>query len=77
MKFTLFARDQNGGVLVEVTIMLTVVLLVIIGVVDFLFAFYQWNAATKAVEIGARVAAVSDPVAIGLDRTQCRYDPCA
>ena len=48
--------------------MLTVILLVIIGVVDFLFAFYEWNAATKAVEIGARIAAVSDPVAVGLDR---------
>ena len=68
MNCTLFARDQNGGVLVEVTIMLTVILLIIIGVVDFLFAFYQWNAATKAVEIGARIAAVSDPVAVGLDR---------
>ena len=47
---------------------LTVILLVIIGVVDLLFAFYQWNAATKAVAIGARIAAVSDPVAVGLDR---------
>ena len=63
-----FVRDQSGGVLVETTIMLTIVLLVVIGGIDFLFAFYQWNAATKAVEIGARIAAVSDPVAIGLNR---------
>jgi Flp pilus assembly protein TadG len=75
MKVTLFPQDQNGGVLVEVTIMLTVVLLVIIGVVDFLFAFYQWNAATKAVEIGARIAAVSDPVAVGLDRLSAVMTP--
>ena len=68
MNCTRFAQDQNGGVLVEVTIMLTVVLLIVIGVVDFLFAFYQWNAAAKAVEVGARIAAVSDPVAVGLDR---------
>jgi len=63
-----FVRDQSGAVLVETTVMLTIVLLVVIGSIDFLFAFYQWNAATKAVEIGARIAAVSDPVAIGLDR---------
>jgi Flp pilus assembly protein TadG len=63
-----FVRDQSGGVLVETTVMLTIILLVVIGSIDFLFAFYQWNAATKAVEIGARIAAVSDPVAIGLDR---------
>ena len=29
-------------------------------------ALYQWNAAAKAVEIGARIAAVSDPIASGL-----------
>jgi Flp pilus assembly protein TadG len=75
MKFSRFVRDQNGGVLVEVTIMLTVVLLVVIGVVDFLFAFYQWNAATKAVEIGARIAAVSDPVAAGLNRLSAVMSP--
>ena len=30
-------------------------------------ALYQWNAAAKAAEIGARIAAVSDPVASGLN----------
>ena len=63
-----FVRDESGGVLVETTLMLTIILLVVIGGIDFLLAFYQWNAATKAVEIGARIAAVSDPVAIGLNR---------
>jgi hypothetical protein len=38
----------------------------VLGSVDFLFAFYQWNAAAKAVQVGARIAAVSDPVATGL-----------
>jgi hypothetical protein len=37
--------------------------------VDFLYAFSQWTAATKAVEVGARLAAVSDPVATGLTGT--------
>jgi Flp pilus assembly protein TadG len=60
-------RDQNGGVLVETTIMLSIVLVFVLGSVDFLFAFYQWNAAAKAVELGARVAAVSNPLANGLN----------
>src|SRR5215472_2734312 len=63
-----FTRDNDGGVLVEATIMITIMFVFMLGSIDFLFAFYQWNAATKAVEIGARIAAVSDPVAIGLDR---------
>jgi hypothetical protein len=59
-------RDQNGGVLVETTIMISIVLVFVLGAVDFLFAFYEWNAAAKAVEMGARIAAVSNPLASGL-----------
>lgn len=36
------------------------------GIVEFSFAFYQWNAAAKAVQLGARLASVSDPVASDL-----------
>ena len=60
-------RDTNGSVLVEVTIMLTILIFFIFGSVDFLLAFYDWNAATKAVQVGARIAAVSDPVASNLN----------
>src|SRR5258708_19391257 len=71
MKITMmvlrFARDNNGGVLVEATIMMSILFMFVLGSVDFLFAFYQWNAAAKAVQVGARIAAVSDPVAIGLN----------
>ena len=63
-----FLRDQQGSVLVEVTIMLSVTLVLVLGAIDFLLLFYQWNAAAKAVQIGARLAAVSDPVASGLNR---------
>ena len=61
------ARDEDGGPLVEVTIVLPILITFLFGGVDFLNAFYQWNAAAKAVEIGARIAAVSDPVASGLN----------
>jgi len=62
-----FTRDNNGGVLVEATIMITIMFVLVLGSIDFLFAFYQWNAATKAVQVGVRIAAVSDPVAKGLN----------
>jgi Flp pilus assembly pilin Flp len=60
------ARDENGGPLVEVAIILPILILFLFGGVDFMNALYQWNAAAKAVQIGARIAAVSDPVASGL-----------
>ena len=41
-------------------------ILFLFGGVDFMNALYQWNAAAKAVQIGARIAAVSDPIASGL-----------
>jgi Flp pilus assembly pilin Flp len=62
-----FLRDQGGAVMVEVTIMLSLTLVLVLGAIDFLLLFYQWNAAAKAVQIGARLAAVSDPVASGLN----------
>lgn len=55
-------RDQNGGVLVEATVMIPIIFIFFLGAIDFLFAFYQWNQAAKAVETGLRIAAVSSPV---------------
>ena len=61
------ADDLEGAVLVEVTITLVIMLVFVLGSIEFLFLFYQWNAASKAVQVGARIAAVSDPVALGLN----------
>jgi len=54
--------DERGGVLVESTVMLTILFIFTLGSVDFLMAMYQWSAATKAVQHGARIASVSAPV---------------
>jgi Flp pilus assembly protein TadG len=54
--------DQTGGVLVESAMVISFTLIFIFGAIDFLFAFYQWNVANKAVQFGARIAAVSNPV---------------
>src|SRR5215472_14019078 len=62
-----FCRDQRGAVIVEVTIVLTFMFVLVLGGIEFLLLFYQWNAAAKAVQTGARLAAVSDPVALGLN----------
>ena len=69
MMRTTFARlrcDQSGGVLVEATVMLVILLIFVLGSMDFLLAMYQWNAATKAVQLGARIASVSNPVSSDL-----------
>jgi Flp pilus assembly protein TadG len=63
-----FCRDQRGAVIVEVTIVMTFMFVLVLGGIEFLLLFYQWNAAAKAVQIGARLAAVSDPVAAGLNK---------
>ena len=60
-------RDEAGAALVEATILLPVIIAVFCGSIDLLYALYQWNAAAKAVEVGARIAAVSDPVVVGLN----------
>jgi Flp pilus assembly pilin Flp len=57
-----FHRDEDGASLVEFTIIMMLLFTVVLGFVDFGYALYQWNSASKAVQVGARLAAVSDPV---------------
>jgi Flp pilus assembly protein TadG len=61
-----FAKDEDGTTMVEMAIVASLLFIVVLGFVDFGYAFYQWNAANKAVQVGARLARVSDPVATGL-----------
>src|SRR5258708_1629029 len=72
-----FLRDQDGGPLVEVTVMIPILFTFLLGSVDFLNAFIQWNEATKAVEAGACIAAVSDPDASGLNSSPCLGASCS
>ncbi|WP_411962208.1 TadE/TadG family type IV pilus assembly protein [Mesorhizobium sp. CA4] len=59
----IFATSEDGAAMVEMTIVATLLFALVLGFVDFGNAFYQWNAATKAVQIGARLASISDPIA--------------
>jgi hypothetical protein len=49
--------------MVEASLSITLLLVLTLGFVDFGYALWQWNAASKAVQVGARMAAISPPVA--------------
>lgn len=61
--------DQHGAAMVEMAIVLPVLLVLVLGYIDFGHAFYQWNAANKAVQVGARLASISSPIPNGLKAT--------
>ncbi|MBZ9883557.1 pilus assembly protein [Mesorhizobium sp. CA10] len=52
--------------MVEATIVMPLLLTLLLGFVDLGYAFYQWNAASKAVQAGARLAQISTPIATAL-----------
>lgn len=61
-----FLKDEQGSVLLEVTASLLTFFLLLFGTVEFSYVFFQWNSAARATEWGARLAAVSSPVASNL-----------
>lgn len=64
---TKFLRDEQGAALLEFTAVMFVLMAVLFGAIEFSLAYSQWNAATKAMQIGARLASVSSPVWDELD----------
>jgi hypothetical protein len=56
------ARSQAGTSTIEFAIVAMLFLLLTFGLVDFGHMFWQYNSAAKAAQLGARLAAVSDPV---------------
>ncbi|RUU06715.1 pilus assembly protein [Mesorhizobium sp. USDA-HM6] len=61
-----FWNCQSGAAMIEAAIAMPLLLTLLLGFVDFGYAFYQWNAANKAVQAGARLAQISAPVPSGL-----------
>jgi hypothetical protein len=61
-----FWRDETGAAFLEFTVTLPVFFLLLFGTAEMGLLFYQWNVATKAVQLGARIAAVSNPVSSDL-----------
>ncbi len=65
-KLKQFLNDENAAVMVEHAATMLTFFLILFGIIEFSFLYYQWNAATKAVQFGARMAAVSNPIPTGL-----------
>ncbi len=61
-----FRDDESGASYLEFTVGMMTFFVILFGIIDFSYIFYQWNAATKAVQFGARLAAVSEPVWVQL-----------
>jgi hypothetical protein len=76
-----FARDESGATMVEFSLVSGILLTLVLALFEFSYAFYEYNAAAKAVQAGVRRAAVSDPVAenlrthTGLSATAGAGDP--
>jgi hypothetical protein len=56
--------DESGAAMLEFTAAVVTFFVILFGVIEFSYAFYQWNAATKAMQQGARLAAVSEPAVV-------------
>jgi len=60
--FIRLARDQSGTTMIEFSIVMVLFFMLTFGLVEFGYLLFQWNSASKAAQLGARIAAVSDPV---------------
>lgn len=57
-----FRRNEDGATLVEGLIVFPIILLTFATFIEFGVAMVQWNQTVKAMQYGARVLAVSDPL---------------
>lgn len=56
-------RDQRGAIAVEFAIIVPVLLLLVLGIIEFGFGYHAWDATQNAAREGARLGAVSPDVA--------------
>ena len=59
-------RNETGAVATEFALLFGFLLMLSLGFIEFGVALLQWNRAEKAVQLGARLAVVRDPVATDL-----------
>lgn len=57
-----FFLDERGISMTEALMIFPILLLILTSMVEAGIAVFQWNQSTKAVQIGARLAAVSSPI---------------
>jgi len=56
-------RDQRGAIAVEFAIIVPVLILLVLGIIEFGFGYHAWDATQNAAREGARLGAVSPDVA--------------
>lgn len=66
-----FIQDQGGASAAEFAVILMLLMILTFGVMDMGYALWQWNNAEKAGQFGARMAALSTPLAPGLATYEC------
>lgn len=59
-------RDRSGTAAVEFGLIGGFFITLLVGLMEFGTAYWQWNQAAKALQLGVRLAAVSDPVSSDL-----------
>lgn len=57
-----FSREDDGVSMIEAMLTFPIVFLLLAALIEFGLAVFQWNQAAKASQLGARLAAVSDPL---------------
>ncbi len=62
MRLRKLAINQDGGVSVEASLILMIMVALTGATVEAGYAYFQWNGAQQAARHGARLAATSDPV---------------
>ena len=61
-RMKIFRRAEDGATLVEGLLVFPIILLTFATFIEFGVAMVQWNQTVKAMQFGARVLAVSDPL---------------
>lgn len=67
-----FARETHAGPIVEFAIIVPVLLILLLGVIDFARAFFTQNSLVAAVREGARYAAVQESPCVAATQTAIR-----
>lgn len=61
-----FNDNESGAVLIEYTLIFTMLMVMTFGLIEFGIAFHQYNAAETATGVGARYVATRGPVVTGI-----------
>lgn len=68
--------DKSGAVLTEFAVVGPLLIVFVLSVIELSTALWAWNAAAKAAQYGARLAATSAPVATDIDTFAAPGNPC-